>query len=157
NMPLPTASSRARLPRRRARAPRPRLPLLPQASRSRPCKLRGLLTATQNPAATVPEKELPAVELQGIAKLFGRFAALRDISGSFAGGKLYAIVGENGAGKSTLLRVIAGLASPTRGRATVLGLGAREASARIGYMAHSSMLYDELSGIENLRYFARMY
>ncbi len=97
------------------------------------------------------------MELQGIAKLFGRFAALRDVSAAFAAGRLYAIVGENGAGKSTLLRIIAGLADPTRGSARILGASAREAAPRIGYMAHSSMLYDELSGLENLRYFARLY
>jgi ABC-type multidrug transport system ATPase subunit len=116
-----------------------------------------LLTAPNHPAAAVPEKALPAVELQGIAKLFGRFAALRDVSAGFAAGKLYAVIGENGAGKSTLLRIIAGLADPTRGKARILGATPREAAPRIGYMAHSSMLYDELSGLENLRYFARLY
>jgi ABC-type multidrug transport system ATPase subunit len=85
--------------------------------------------------------------------LFGRFAALRELSADFQAGRLYAIFGENGAGKSTLLRIIAGLSKPTRGRAA-FDSGAEAATAQnVGYMAHASMLYDELSGMENLRYF----
>jgi ABC-type multidrug transport system ATPase subunit len=100
----------------------------------------------------------PVVVLDKVSKLFGRFAALREVSASFAPGKLYAIVGENGAGKSTLMRIIAGLAQPTRGMARLFGTEDREQfTARIGYMGHSSMLYDELSGAENLRYFGALY
>jgi len=73
-------------------------------------------------------------------------------------GCLYAILGDNGAGKTTLLRSIAGLARPTRGTVTVLGQAdVRVVCARLGYMAHPSLLYDEMSGMENLRYFARLY
>jgi ABC-type multidrug transport system ATPase subunit len=100
----------------------------------------------------------PVVVLDKVSKLFGRFAALREISASFVPGKLYAIVGENGAGKSTLMRIVAGLAQPTRGTARLFGMEARQQfTARIGYMGHSSMLYDELSGAENLRYFGALY
>jgi len=98
------------------------------------------------------------VVTEGLIKQFGRFAALRAISETFGGGKLYVIVGDNGAGKTTLLRTIAGLASPTRGTVSVLGATeARQVRAQIGYMAHPSLLYDEMSGMENLRYFARLY
>ncbi len=101
---------------------------------------------------------IPVVVLEKVSKLFGRFAALREISASFVPGKLYAIVGENGAGKSTLMRIIAGLAQPTLGMARLFGTEHREQfTARIGYMGHSSMLYDELSGAENLRYFGALY
>src|SRR5262249_53080312 len=91
-------------------------------------------------------------------KLFGRFAALRDISAGFASGKLYAVLGENGAGKSTLLRIIAGLARPTRGSVMISGSADLQQSlSRLGYMGHAPMLYDELSGAENLRYFGALY
>ncbi len=100
----------------------------------------------------------PAVVLENVTKLFGRFAALREVSARFSAGKLCAIFGENGAGKSTLLRIIAGLAKPTQGSVTITGAGDGEAVARmIGYMAHASLLYDELSATENLRYFAALY
>ena len=99
-----------------------------------------------------------AVVADGLVKQFGRFAALRGITGRFAAGRLYVIVGDNGAGKTTLLRVIAGLAEPTRGSISVLGSAStREIRAQIGYMAHPSLLYDEMSGLENLHYFAGLY
>jgi ABC-type multidrug transport system ATPase subunit len=99
----------------------------------------------------------PAVELEGISKLFGRFAALHDLTATFSPARLYALVGENGAGKTTLLRIIAGLARPTRGGVRVLGRAPRLVSGRIGYMAHSSLLYDDLTACENLDYFRGLY
>jgi ABC-type multidrug transport system ATPase subunit len=98
------------------------------------------------------------VVADGLIKQFGRFAALRGVTAQFAVGKLYVIVGENGAGKTTLLRTIAGLAQQTRGSISVLGSSEiKSVRAQIGYMAHPSLLYDEMSGIENLIYFARLY
>ena len=98
------------------------------------------------------------VVTEGLIKQFGRFAALRGISEEFGAGKLYVIVGDNGAGKTTLLRTIAGLASPTRGTVSVLGATEiKQVRAQIGYMAHPSLLYDEMSGMENLQYFAGLY
>ena len=73
-------------------------------------------------------------------------------------GRLYLILGENGAGKSTLLRIMAGLLKPTRGSVTMLGAtDLREVASRMGYMGHAPLLYDELSAMENLRYFAGLY
>ena len=99
----------------------------------------------------------PVIKLNGVVKHFGRFAALRGVNAEFAAGKFYVILGDNGAGKTTLLRALAGLASPTRGNVLILGENPREACREIGYMAHPSLLYDEMSGMENLRYFARLY
>jgi len=99
-----------------------------------------------------------AVVADCLIKQFGRFAALRGISAEFSAGKLYVIVGDNGAGKTTLLRTIAGLAHPTRGTISVLGAkDLKSVRAQIGYMAHPSLLYDEMSAMENLRYFAGLY
>jgi ABC-type multidrug transport system ATPase subunit len=99
-----------------------------------------------------------AVALSHVSKIFGRFAALRDVSAEFAAGKLYAILGDNGAGKTTLLRAMVGLAPPTRGTVTVLGSQeVRAVTAEIGYMAHPTLLYEEMNGMENLRYFAALY
>jgi len=80
------------------------------------------------------------------------------VTAEFASGRLYAILGDNGAGKTTLLRIIAGLTPPTRGSISILGTtDLRSVCSQLGYMAHPSLLYDEMSGMENLRYFARLY
>jgi ABC-type multidrug transport system ATPase subunit len=99
----------------------------------------------------------PAITVTNVIKQFGRFAALRGVSAEFYSGKFYAILGDNGAGKTTLLRALAGLAHPTRGTISILGMTPPDACRQIGYMAHPSLLYDEMSGMENLRYFARLY
>ena len=115
-------------------------------------------SSPDNPAAASSTQPAAAVALSHVSKIFGRFAALRDISAEFEAGKLYAILGDNGAGKTTLLRVMVGLARPTRGRVTVAGIeDLRAATAAIGYMAHPTLLYEEMSGMENLRYFAALY
>ena len=99
-----------------------------------------------------------AVALTDVSKLYGRFAALRNVTAEFAPGRLYVILGENGAGKSTMLRVIAGLIQPTRGQVSVLGSKrVRDVADQFGYMAHAPMLYDELTGMENLLYFSQLY
>ena len=83
---------------------------------------------------------------------------MRGVSAEFAPGKMYAILGDNGAGKTTLLRTVAGLNHPTRGTVLILGKAKlREVCGEIGYMAHPSLLYDEMSGMENLRYFGQLY
>jgi ABC-type multidrug transport system ATPase subunit len=110
---------------------------------------------------SVSASEIPAaagiISVSNVIKQFGRFAALRGVDAEFAAGKFYVILGDNGAGKTTLLRALAGLAEPTRGTISILGQNPREACREIGYMAHPSLLYDEMSGRENLRYFARLY
>jgi ABC-type multidrug transport system ATPase subunit len=109
-------------------------------------------------AGTSEPHSPPVIVLENLVKFFGRFAALRDISASFAPGRLYVVVGDNGAGKSTLLRVVAGLMEPSQGSVTLLGSKKiREVAHRVGCMGHAPLLYDELSGMENLRYFAGLY
>ena len=109
-------------------------------------------------AETETESNSIAVVADNLVKQFGRFAALRGISAEFSTGSLYVIVGDNGAGKTTLLRTIAGLAHPTRGTISVLGeRNLKMVRAQIGYMAHPSLLYDEMSAMENLGYFAGLY
>jgi ABC-type multidrug transport system ATPase subunit len=105
---------------------------------------------------------VPVITVTNLIKQFGRFAALRGVTAEFLGGKLYAILGDNGAGKTTLLRTLAGLNRPSSGRISILGseLGSdtfHDICGQVGYMAHPSLLYDEMSGMENLAYFARLY
>ena len=100
---------------------------------------------------------MTAIAVHNLIKQFGRFAALRGVTAEFAAGCFHAILGDNGAGKTTLLRALAGLAQPTRGEIRIFGKTPRAACRDIGYMAHPSLLYDEMSGMENLRYFAGLY
>ncbi|MGA2350069.1 MAG: heme ABC exporter ATP-binding protein CcmA [Terracidiphilus sp.] len=112
---------------------------------------------TANPETFVDRAELCA-RVDGVSKLFGSFAALRQVSVDFEPGRCYVLLGENGAGKSTLLRILAGLLRPSFGKVTVFGdLEPHDARERIGYMSHAPMLYDELTAQENLRYFASLY
>ena len=99
-----------------------------------------------------------SARLDQVSKLFGSFAALRQVSVELEPGRCYVLIGENGAGKSTLLRILAGLLRPSHGTIKVFGdLDPHEARARIGYMSHAPMLYDELTAQENLQYFASLY
>jgi len=100
----------------------------------------------------------PVVAVSNLIKQFGRFAALRGVTAEFSPARLYAILGDNGAGKTTLLRTLAGLNHPSSGQVAILGATRfRDICREVGYMAHPSLLYDEMSGMENLAYFARLY
>jgi ABC-type multidrug transport system ATPase subunit len=107
---------------------------------------------------TAHTEAVPIIAVHNLVKQFGRFAALRGVNASFSASRLYGILGDNGAGKTTMLRILAGLVPPTRGEISILGKKhPREVCREFGYMAHPSLLYDEMSGMENLRYFARLY
>ncbi len=109
------------------------------------------------PASETPSSTVCAC-LDGVSKLFGSFAALRQVSVELEQGRCYVLLGENGAGKSTLLRILAGLLRPSFGTVRVFGnYEPHEERERIGYMSHAPMLYDELTAEENLRYFASLY
>ena len=114
------------------------------------------LSATENEKSATARP--PLIVITGLVKQFGPFAALRGVTAVFSAASLFVILGDNGAGKTTLLRAIAGLARPTRGSISIFGnQDVRNACRDIGYMAHPSLLYDEMSGLENLRYFAQLY
>jgi heme ABC exporter ATP-binding subunit CcmA len=116
-----------------------------------------------NVPASEAASSTACARLDQVSKLFGSFAALRQVSVEFEPGRCYVLLGENGAGKSTLLRILAGLLRPSFGKVRVFdstktgGLEPHEARERIGYMSHAPMLYDELTAQENLRYFRSLY
>jgi ABC-type multidrug transport system ATPase subunit len=99
----------------------------------------------------------PVVALKAVSKIYGTFAALRSITADLLPGTCTVLLGENGAGKSTLLRVIAGLIAPTRGEVHVFGKDPYSQRGRIAFMSHAPMLYDELTAMENLNYFAALH
>ncbi|MEI9979768.1 MAG: ABC transporter ATP-binding protein [Edaphobacter sp.] len=111
--------------------------------------------ATASPIRT--ETATTAAQLESASKIYGSFAALRNVTATFMSGTCTVILGENGAGKSTLLRLVAGLLTPTRGTVSVFSEPPRQQRSRIAYMSHSPMLYDELTAMENLSYFAGLH
>lgn len=112
------------------------------------------MPTTAQPIATAAKA---AVSLDNVVKFFGRFVALRNVTATFPAGRLYVILGDNGAGKSTLLRVMTGLLKPTSGAVKLLGEDPDDVNPLFGYMGHAPLLYDELTGAENLTYFAKLY
>jgi ABC-type multidrug transport system ATPase subunit len=113
--------------------------------------------SVSSPKNSTAENIFSAVALDHVSLLFGRFVALRDVSLTLPAGASVVLLGENGAGKSTLLRVIAGLASPSFGSISVLGASHRNRRGRIALMGHATQLYDELTAIENLVFFASLH
>ena len=101
-----------------------------------------------------------AIVLEGAAKHFGTHTALHPTDLIVPHGQAVLLVGANGAGKSTLLRLVAGLCQPSAGKVRINGhdpLCIPEARAEIGLLSHQTLLYDELTARENLRFFAQLY
>jgi len=101
-----------------------------------------------------------AVEIAGVERRFGPVAVLRGLDLSIRCGTTTVLFGANGAGKTTLLRTIAGLCRPSRGSVHVFGVplpGDPALRRRIGFLGHQSSVYGDLTAIENLAYYARLY
>lgn len=95
-------------------------------------------------------------ELVNVSKTFGTLAAIRNVTLTLVPGTITLVLGENGAGKSTLLRLLAGLSAPTHGTLQIFGAAPEANRHRIAYMSHAPMLYDELTALENLTYYAKL-
>jgi heme exporter protein A len=102
-----------------------------------------------------------AIEVSGLVRRFGEREALRGIDVELQRGQTLAVFGPNGAGKTTFLRVLSTLLLPHEGSVHVLGhelpRDAHDVRARIGFLGHEPLLYKELSGRENLIFYARLY
>ena len=95
------------------------------------------------------------LQFDQVDKRFGAVYALRHLTLSIAGGECVAIAGRNGSGKTTLLRIAAQLVRPTRG-SIAYSDGAERPKPQIGFVAHATMVYDELTAAENLIFFAKL-
>jgi heme exporter protein A len=102
---------------------------------------------------------IAAIELMEVTRLFGSTCALRSVSARFEAGSVTFLTGDNGAGKSTLLSVIGTVLKPTSGSVDYQPLGRDPEAARrhIGWLAHESRCYRDLTGRQNLELAARFY
>jgi len=102
---------------------------------------------------------MSAVAIEGVWKFYGDFPALRNVQLAAEPGACLALIGRNGAGKTTLLRIVAGFSRPGRGQVRIFGNPPRETATRrqIGFLGHGISVYDELSAVENLSLFGRLY
>lgn len=101
------------------------------------------------------------IVIRKLVKSFGVMPVLRGIDLDIARGESVALLGANGGGKSTLLRLITGLSKPTSGTIAIGGWQLPRETfavrAQIGLVAHRTLVYDNLTARENLRFFARLY
>jgi len=101
------------------------------------------------------------IELRGVHKRYGEVQAVDGVDLQVAAGELFGLIGHNGAGKTTLFKMMLGLLPATAGDIhiggeAVRGAAFREVRRSIGYLPESLALYDNLSGLETLRFFARL-
>ena len=103
----------------------------------------------------------PLLEARGLQRSFGRVRILQGIDLTIRPGEALAVVGPNGAGKTTLLRLLAGLMRPTDGDIRIMGqpFAPGDAGLRrsVGLLSHHSLLYDDLTLLENLTFVAKLY
>jgi ABC-type multidrug transport system ATPase subunit len=103
----------------------------------------------------------PVIRTEKLTRYFGAVAALSEVTLDVPKASIFGLLGPNGAGKSTLIRLLCGVLRPTSGCGTVLGYDiATESEAikqRIGYMSQRFSLYADLSVVENIRFYARIY
>ncbi len=91
------------------------------------------------------------LKAESLWRFFGDFAAIRNVSFDVGPGECVALLGSNGAGKTTLLKMLAGLSTPQKGALSL------PAAAHRGYVGHGLGLYEDLSAIENLKFWSGLY
>ena len=112
-------------------------------------------------AVSAPGEFTDAIVAENLTKRFGKFTAVDSISFTVRPGEVFGWLGPNGAGKTTTIRMLLGLIIPTAGSIRVLGydpvtqLNAMQ--ARVGYMSQLFTLYKDLTAIENIRFYGKVY
>jgi ABC-2 type transport system ATP-binding protein len=101
------------------------------------------------------------IRTERLSRSFGRLVAVKDVSLEVRRGEIFGILGPNGAGKSTTIRMLCGILDPTGGRGTVVGYDiereAEKIKERIGYMTQRFSLYEDLTVLENVTFYAGIY
>jgi ABC-2 type transport system ATP-binding protein len=108
------------------------------------------------PAAPSASVGPAMIEARGLTKVYGRFAAIQDVSFTIPAGQVVAFLGPNGAGKSTTMKILTGFISPSEGSARIAGLDVTqeriEAARRLGYMPENGPLYLDMTPRDLLRF-----
>jgi heme ABC exporter ATP-binding subunit CcmA len=109
----------------------------------------------------VTNVHLPLIHVDNLYKRYATKPILKGVNLAVGEGEVVALLGANGAGKSTLLRIISGLLKADRGEIVLGGVPMAKAGAElrryVGLVSHAPLLYDHLSGLENLTFFANLY
>jgi len=107
-----------------------------------------------------PDPAFPIV-VEGLTKKFGNFVAVDNVSFNVQPGEVFGWLGPNGAGKTTTIRMLLGLLKPTSGKLRVLGydpvMQTKAMQARVGYMSQLFTLYEDLTALENIRFYGKVY
>jgi heme exporter protein A len=116
---------------------------------------------TNNKMAQIASPRPPAIVARGLRKSYGRAGILRGLDLEVPWGEVVVVLGSNGSGKTTLMRVLATLTRPDDGTVRVAGLDpyklGRQVRSQVGVVTHDPLLYDDLTGYENLRFVTRMF
>lgn len=101
------------------------------------------------------------IQTERLSKRFGNFYAVREITFDVKRGEIFGFLGANGAGKTTAMRMLIGLSKPSAGKATIAGFDVyrqtEQIKRNIGYMSQKFSLYEDLTVIENIRFFGGIY
>lgn len=101
------------------------------------------------------------IESEKLTKKFGKFIAVNEITFSVDKGEIFGFLGANGAGKTTAMKMLSGLLSPTSGNASVAGFDVykqpEKIKQNIGYMSQRFSLYEDLTVLENIRFYGSIY
>src|SRR5690349_13805989 len=101
------------------------------------------------------------IKTENLTKKYGHFVAVNEISFEVHAGEIFGFLGANGAGKTTAMRMLCGLLSPTSGHATVAGFDVYKHQDKIkkniGYMSQKFSLYEDLTVVENIQFYAGIY
>jgi ABC-2 type transport system ATP-binding protein len=102
-----------------------------------------------------------AITTDKLTKRFGHFTAVNEITFDVFEGEIFGFLGANGAGKTTAMRMLCGLSIPTSGKATVAGFDVYKQTEKIkkniGYMSQKFSLYEDLTVLENIRFYGGIY
>jgi ABC-2 type transport system ATP-binding protein len=110
---------------------------------------------------SLPPTAPAAISAEHLVRRFGAFTAVNDISFRVEKGEIFGFLGPNGSGKTTIIKMLTGLLPLSEGQARVEGLDVRQDAEgvreRIGYMSQKFSLYDDLTVLENLSFYGRIY